>query len=174
MSNPATCTAYWRTRDDQLVPAVCGEPAPYEVADTFFCDHHYRRALQWAETVVRCRDSMVYYVQREDGLIKIGMSRDCPVRLETIARQHGPLDLLAVHGGARQEEAAVHRAFKALRVEGEWFRPELPLLEHIVKVRKKRGNLEREEMPPMLSRITLGKMIARAQRESVAVTVAVR
>jgi hypothetical protein len=166
-----TCTAYWRTREGQLKPwVICGKAAPYEVADTFFCEQHYRGALQWAETVMRCRAEAVYYTQRADGLIKIGTSRTAGSRLADLAREHGPLILMALQGGGRTEEAAVHRAFKALRVEGEWFRPALPLLEHIVKVRQVRGNLEPESagLPPQMSRRELGRMVAQLRRETAA------
>jgi len=164
-----TCAAYRRTRDGILMTVTCGEPAPHEAADTFLCDCHYRRALKWAEDAARCQAETVYYVQREDGLIKIGTSRTTASRLAYLAREYGPLSLMAFHGGGRQEEAAAHRAFKALRVEGEWFRPGLPLLEHIVEIRKTMGNLEYENdgMPPRMSRAELREMIRdlRAQND---------
>lgn len=164
--SPPTCTAYWRTRDGRLEPwAICGEPAPYEVADTFFCDHHYRRALQWAEIAIRREAAAVYYVQRADGMIKVGTSRKAAVRLATIAHEHGQLVLMAIQPGGYEEETAVHRRFRDLRAEGEWFRPELPLLQHIVRVRKAAGNLEFEGdgLPARMSRAALGRLIRDAK-----------
>jgi hypothetical protein len=166
VSNPATCTAYWRTRDGYLgLWAVCGEPALYEVADTFFCDHHYRRALQWAETAVRCQAETVYYVRRADGMIKVGTSRKAATRLAALAREHGQLALMAIQAGGHKEESAVHRKFRELHIGGEWFHPELPLLQHIVRVRKATGNLEREDdgLPPRMSGAALGRLIRDAK-----------
>ena len=166
MSNSATCTAYWRTRDGSLEPwAMCGEPAPYEVGDTFFCDHHYRRVLQWAETAVRRQGEAVYYVRRTDGMIKVGTSRKAAVRLATLAHEHGQLALMAIHAGGYKEESAVHRKFKELHIGGEWFHPELPLLQHIARVRKTTGNLEFEGdgLPPRMSGAALGRLIRDAK-----------
>ncbi len=169
MTDPA-CGAYLRTRDGVLMPrAACSEPAEHEVADTFFCRRHYRRALEWAEKAARWMNSIVYYVQRPDGMIKIGTSRAADSRLGTIGRKHGRLVLMAFHAGAHAEEAAIHRAFKGLHIGGEWFRPELPLLEHIVKVRKTMPNLEPENsgLPPRMNRLELSRLI-RATRERAA------
>jgi hypothetical protein len=157
-----TCAAHWRTSDGALASwAVCGEFAPHEVADTFFCDHHYKRALEWAEKAARWANSIVYYVRRPDGMIKIGTSRSPGSRLESIARTHGSLLLVAFHGGARAEEAAIHRIFKVLHIGGEWFRPELPLLEHIAKVRKTMSNLvpENDDMPPRMNRLEFSRLV---------------
>jgi hypothetical protein len=165
VTDPA-CTASWRSRDGRLDPGtVCGEPAEYEVADTMLCGHHYRRALAWAEKAARWSNSIVYYVRRPDGMIKIGTSRAATGRLGAVARGHGPLLLVALHGGARAEEAAVHRAFKALHIGGEWFRPELPLLEHIAKVRQAMGNLVPEDdgLPPRMTRAEFSRMVRQAR-----------
>lgn len=137
----------------------------HEVADTFFCDVHYRRALAWAEKAARWSNSIVYYVRRKDGMIKIGTSRVAARRLEEIAREHGSLILMAFHTGARAEESATHRRFKALRAEGEWFRPALPLLEHIAEVRRTMGNLEGENdgMPPRMTRLELSRLMCAAR-----------
>ena len=171
MTTMPACTASWRTRDGVLIPeAKCGQPAEYEVADTFFCDHHYRSALAWAEKAARWANSIVYYVQRPDGMIKIGTSRAAGSCLGAVARQHGQLVTMAFHTGARAEEAAVHRTFKALHIGGEWFRPEMALLEHIAKVRKTMGNLvpEDDEMPPRMNRLEFGRLLRRRGQETAA------
>jgi hypothetical protein len=176
MSDSATaslpaCTAYWRTRDGVLKPwAVCGEPARHQVADTFFCDHHYKRALEWAEKAARWANSIVYYVQRPDGMIKIGTSRNAGSRLGAIGREHGRLLLMAFHTGARAEEAAAHRAFKTMAIGGEWFRPGLPLLEHIAIVRKTMSNLvpEDDDLPPRMNRLEFSRLVRRVKSEMAA------
>jgi hypothetical protein len=169
------CAAYERPSGE-----MCGDPAPHEAAGTFFCDYHYERALQWAAEAGRTEGSLVYYVRRErDGLIKVGTSRVFASRFADLSREHGPLLIMAAHRGARREEAAVHRYFKALRAEGEWFRPELPLLEHILKVRAATAERSYEGLPPQLDLLELGRIISRLRRKigglrPVAVSVAVR
>lgn len=166
-----TCAARLRTRDGQLVPDVrCPDPATCEAADVLLCDRHYRRALEWAEKAARWANSIVYYVQRPDGMIKIGTSRAADSRLGSIGRAHGQLVLMAFHTGARAEEAAVHRVFKTLCIGGEWFRPELPLLEHIAKVRKTMSNLvpENDGLPPRMNRLEFSRLVRKARTETAA------
>lgn len=166
MTDSATCTAYWRTLDGRLEPwAMCGEPAPHEVSDTFFCDRHYRHALQWAAATVRSQPGMVYYVQRADGMIKVGTSRVTASRLANLIREHGPLTLMAIQTGSYEEESAVHRKFRDLRAGGEWFHPELPLLQHIARIRRAAGNLEFEShgLPSLMKRAALNRLIRDAK-----------
>jgi Meiotically up-regulated gene 113 len=175
MSGPLrTCTAYWK------VPAardMCGLPAPHEVADTFFCDHHYERALRWAAEIGRAGCSLVYYLQRvSDGLIKIGTSRTLISRFAALRSEHGPLLLMAAHRGAHKEEHAIHDYFAELRAGGEWFRPDVALLEHILKVRSADGGRTPEGLPEQMDLLELGRMVCRLKRavSPVAVPVAVR
>jgi hypothetical protein len=139
----------------------CGDIAFHEVADILLCDRHYRRVLEWAEKAARWANSIVYYVRRPDGMIKIGTSRAAGSRLDSIARKHGRLLLMAFHAGARAEEAAVHRQFRALHIGGEWHRPELPLLEHIAKVRKTMSNLvpEDDDLPERMNRLEFSRLV---------------
>lgn len=77
----------------------------------------------------------VYFVQAETlGLIKIGFAVSAKARLKTM--QVGSPDRLKLIGsmpcsqfGALEQE--VHARFKALRVHGEWHRPEPELLAFI-------------------------------------------
>jgi hypothetical protein len=159
-----TCTAYWRPRPGEEL--MCGEPAPRAVADTYFCDHHYERALRWAAGAARAEGSLVYYIQREsDSLIKIGTSRTIAGRWAALKSEHGPILLMAAHQGAHREERIVHDAFAALRVEGEWFRPELPLIEHILKARKVGVARTPDGLPTQLDLLELGRMVRRLKRE---------
>lgn len=165
------CAGYWRTPDGQLQAyAACGKSALNEVADTFFCDHHYRRALAWAEKAARWANSIVYYVQRGDGAIKIGTSRTPASRLGNLAREHGPLVLMAFERGARAEESAMHRKFKTLCIGREWFRSELPLLNHIAEVRKSMSNLEERDsgLPPRMTRLELSRLMRQVRNRSAA------
>lgn len=171
----AQCAANLRYRDGNkpgaLAPGVkCPEPASREVADMLVCDRHYRSVLEWAEKAARWANSIVYYVRRPDGMIKIGTSRTAGSRLDSIARRHGRLVLMAFHTGARAEEAAVHRQFKALHIGAEWHRPELPLLEHIAKVRKTMSNLvpEDDDLPERMNRLEFSRLVRETRARSAA------
>jgi hypothetical protein len=110
--------------------------------------------------------SVVYYAQRaSDGLIKIGTSRRIVGRLVALKGEHGSLQLLALHSGTHKEEHELHRKFAALRVEGEWFRPDLPLIDHIVWVRA--GDLYlSKDLPERVHAEELRVVLRRLKREA--------
>jgi len=128
------------------------------------------RAEEAAREAERMKYSVVYYVQRPDGMIKIGTSRAPGVRLESIGRKHGALLVMALHSGAHAEESAVHRRFNALHIGGEWFRPELPLLEHINDVRKRMSNVvpEDDDLPPRMNRPEFSRLVRQAKEAAAA------
>ena len=72
----------------------------------------------------------VYFAQR-DGLIKIGSSANPRQRCRNLGA-----DLLVVsppcRPGTYRLELAIHRTFDYLRVRGEWFRPDVYLLQLMV------------------------------------------
>jgi hypothetical protein len=75
---------------------------------------------------------VIYFLRREpDRLIKIGRTRDLRRRLRALERQYGPLAVLAVADESRHREAALHRLFSSLWVEGEWFAPGADLMAFI-------------------------------------------
>lgn len=119
-----------------------------------------------AEEAARSEYSLVYYVQREsDGLIKIGTSRTIHGRMAALKTAYGPLRLLATHGGTHIEEHAIHDRFSALLAEGrEWFRPGLPLLEHIDEKRRWHSKMPERlaALPPFVSYGELTAMVAKA------------
>jgi|SRR5882724_7785230 len=100
-------------------------------------------------------------------MIKIGTSRAPGTRLEGIARKHGQLTLMAFQTGAHAEETTVHRTFKALHIGGEWFRPELPLLDHIAKIRKTMNNLlpETDDLPPRMNRLEFTRLVRKVKEQ---------
>lgn len=115
-----------------------------------------------AEEAARAESSRVYFVRREsDGLIKIGTSRTLAARMVSLKREHGPLHMLATTGGAHKEETALHRQFGELRAEGEWFRPGLPLLEHVYALMKERPLEPAPGLPPIAELRELSGMIYR-------------
>ena len=77
---------------------------------------------------------MIYFIQAENGLIKIGYSRDIKKRLQNL-RQSSPerLYLMKAVPGNRKAEQKIHWKFWKLRSHGEWFYPDRELLEFIVK-----------------------------------------
>jgi len=79
--------------------------------------------------------SVIYFVRHgSTGHIKIGYSGNVPARMQALARDHGPLDLLAVIEGTMTEERTHHARFAALRVIGEWFAPAAPLVDYVASL----------------------------------------
>lgn len=68
--------------------------------------------------------SQVYFIRcQTTGLVKIGLSDNPWSRLSKIQSDNpGELDMLAIAGGGRDFEAAVHRMFGPDHVRGEWFK----------------------------------------------------
>ena len=75
--------------------------------------------------------SWIYFVQRGDGLIKIGFSSDPRTRLQTLTGEHGVLRSLLLVSGGRAEEREFHDRFSTHRVTGEWFRTHEEVLDFI-------------------------------------------
>lgn len=73
-----------------------------------------------------------YFLQAgENGPIKVGWTRNLPVRLRTLcAMSPEPLKLLGVMKGAEVEEFC-HARFGAFRLHGEWFAPSPVVLDFI-------------------------------------------
>lgn len=65
---------------------------------------------------------MIYFLQREDGAIKIGTTIDIHQRLKTLTAETGKLELIALIEGSRDREQELHLQFKHLRIDRrEWF-----------------------------------------------------
>jgi hypothetical protein len=156
------CTARWATGNGRHVAGdLCGAPATEQVGDTELCHHHYERAMDWyhkyradlpeqnrlmieeanraaaekARLAAEAR-SIIYFLRREDGMIKIGVTGNYRHRLSSLQREHGPLRLLLAYAGTRKEEHEAHWRFYRARVgRTEWFRPELKLLLEIQRLR---------------------------------------
>ena len=89
----------------------------------------------------RGAESIVYYLRRQDGPIKIGFSKDLSSRVSDLEKLHGPLTVLATEPGSRATETRRHRQFRALQITDapawqgpEWFRPGAALLAHIESI----------------------------------------
>lgn len=84
-----------------------------------------------AKTIERTAESFVYFAIEDvpGGFVKIGRARNPAKRM--LSLQTGtprPLRLLCVIQGGAQLEAALHAAFAADRMSGEWFRASPRLL----------------------------------------------
>ena len=88
----------------------------------------------------RSADSIIYYVRRADGLIKIGTSTVFRNRLSQLRVLHGELDVLVTHRGDRGDERELHSQFQIWRAQGEWFHPGRPLVAHIRLARTSQGS----------------------------------
>lgn len=79
--------------------------------------------------------SVVYVVQRDDGLIKIGTTVQYRTRMGALRSAYGELTVLAVMPGGYPEEAQLHRTFAAHLAEGrEWFHPAPVLLDWVASL----------------------------------------
>jgi hypothetical protein len=156
------CGARWATANaSHCEGELCGQPTTETVGDVDLCPHHFKRALDWfyarrIETPERVQReieaaqlraaqqarlaaearSIVYALHRPAGsLIKIGTTTRYRQRMNALRAEHGELRLFLAMPGGRAEETQIHGKFTSLRAEGEWFRPERPLLWWILRMR---------------------------------------
>lgn len=77
----------------------------------------------------------VYFIQDEDGYIKIGFAVSVADRIKTLqtgSRQE--LRILATMAGTPKDERKLHRRFRTDHVRGEWFYPSDDLCDFIEEV----------------------------------------
>lgn len=74
---------------------------------------------------------MIYFIKRDDGLVKIGVTGDFFSRFANLKREHGEVKLLGWHEGDRKTEDHLHHLFRAQRVIGEWFTFSDELMDYI-------------------------------------------
>lgn len=78
---------------------------------------------------------VVYFVQAENGRIKIGTTKYLDWRMKTLRGQSPlALELLCSASGGRREERAYHAQFAAHRLHGEWFEPHPDILAEIERL----------------------------------------
>lgn len=79
---------------------------------------------------------VVYYLERADGMIKIGTTANFSQRRCSLRREHGSLTLLAWEPGSYELERERHELFEYERPEkSEWFEPSWFLINHVVGLR---------------------------------------
>lgn len=66
----------------------------------------------------------IYFLQRADGLIKIGTTTNFQARLTALTKAHGMLGVIRIIHGDHKRERSLHAKFKRFHEYGEWFRPE--------------------------------------------------
>lgn len=78
---------------------------------------------------------VVYFIQAEDGPVKIGYtSKPVKKRLGALQSHNAKrLTLLGTTPGSRQLERMLHRQFKDGRIHGEWFKPNTRGLRNVIK-----------------------------------------
>lgn len=81
----------------------------------------------------------IYYIQPQNGgLVKIGFTSK-KVEMRIAELQTGCPDRLVLLGqesGDERKESELHTQFNYLRVCGEWFRPSIELMRHIVSLQE--------------------------------------
>ncbi len=78
----------------------------------------------------------VYFIQAENGSIKIGTSIDIKNRMSCLFKEV-PISLVLLYSfpGSFKEERALHQALDQYRIKGEWFRPCEEVKQTIEKLR---------------------------------------
>lgn len=138
----------------------CYAAAVYQIAGLCFCERHYEKlkvyfyALREEEINGRFKVdqllkdqrrrrgvSVVYYMQRSDRAIKIGVTKNLHQRKQSLSCQHGSLKVLAIHQGDDEVESQMHKKFNEYRInkKAEWFSPHMNLLVHIEKIQQEEG-----------------------------------
>ena len=66
--------------------------------------------------------SYIYFIQRDDGAVKIGITTDMYHRISALRTEHGNIKLLGVVAGGRVKERILHLCLSEARLDGEWFK----------------------------------------------------
>jgi len=79
-------------------------------------------------------NSYVYFIQSEDGYIKIGKSRKPYERLKTLqnSNPHKLRIVLLIPDNSEKLEQKLHEKFKLYRYQNEWFLPSPVILQYII------------------------------------------
>ncbi len=86
----------------------------------------------------RGKKRRIYFIQSGDGPIKIGFSTNIELRLSAIRNWHPyKLTILKLLDGDYEDEHAIHKKFKHVKLTGEWYNPSEDLLKFIQEVNDK-------------------------------------
>lgn len=114
-----------------------------------------------AEVAARLESRAQVYYARTGDLVKIGYTVHLAARMATVA----PWELLAAEPGGPQREHERHVQFADLRMRGEWFRYQGPLVPHVAEMRAQFG-------PPSLNRAPAPRMHMTPSRDMPLLTTA--
>lgn len=139
--------------DKNDVAGVAGLPQPndYNGCDT---EGAAETPAESRGNPIKCRTfppipcGWTYFIERSDGLIKIGFSAKPSSRIANHRREFGDIKILAVVPQSIAGEFDTHQKFAGLRVEGEWFRCSSNLLAYIRRVRKAGAKLAPSSVAP--------------------------
>lgn len=81
------------------------------------------------------RPTVVYYLRFGDQ-VKIGTSRNLPVRLAALQYN----EVLAIEPGDRLHEKLRHSQFESNRTQGEWFEIDADLEDHVAHIKEMYGD----------------------------------
>lgn len=77
---------------------------------------------------------MIYFLQRDNGDIKIGTTRWTKARISSLQAKHGKLRVLGVMEGSYDLEKEIHKHFAEFRIgRSEWFRPVVEIHKYIAR-----------------------------------------
>ena len=88
------------------------------------------------------RKTYIYFIQSEDGFIKIGCTQTLKKRIKAIQACNAlKIKLIGKMKGGYDLESELHLKFKRYRKRGEWFHPVPELLEYIAEnnINKEKG-----------------------------------
>lgn len=151
------CCARWATGNlHHRVGEICYGEVIKRFGDLTLCQHHWdrlhseihdhvkyeeqyhfieARLKREKEEKERRTKSVVYYLKRQDGFIKIGFSSQFKKRLATLKSKHGSLEVLATHRGSIEAESAIHNLFSSARLgTSDWFTPTEKIFSHIKQI----------------------------------------
>ncbi len=96
----------------------------------------YRQLARALARRARAGTTWLYAIQAgEDGPVRIGTTLSPSQRLKTLQAANAErLRPLALWRGTPDEERGWHQTFGALRLQGEWFRPEPELLSMLAQL----------------------------------------
>lgn len=122
-----------------------GERVSDQIGSGTFDRHRHAQEAERQARLQAINDVAVVYYARLGNRVKIGYTTDLPTRMATIQ----PEELLATEPGGPDVESRRHRQFATLRVVGEWFRHEQPLIDHITALPKMRSvSHQPDRFPP--------------------------
>ena len=66
-------------------------------------------------------DSIIYFIQRSNGDVKIGTTINVNKRLVKLRSEHGTIELLGIIEGGQAKEKILHWCLSDFQADGEWF-----------------------------------------------------